>query len=258
MGVSPYGTALMLWEELTKRRPPKEQNFAMLRGNLLENKARASFELTHNIEMKPMLAEYEPWPIARASLDGFNKDLNTGLEIKTCSKKNFEKVKNGEVPIEFWPQLQQQLLVTGASKIYLYAFNGEEGVTLEVFPDVEYCKKLLEELKKFWNCVQTDTPPEADPQRDYEVIQDEALESYVTQWKMLKVEYESVKQEIETIEEKIRSGLQITRGLCNGVRLSKSQRKGLIQYKNIEVLKGIDLEQYRSKPSEVFSIKLIK
>ncbi len=258
MGDSPYLTFLQWWEIRTKRRPKQETTFQMTRGTNMEPKARACFELEYNIEMIPTLAEHADYPFIKASLDGYNPKLNVALEIKCCGKKNFEIVKSGQCPKDYFAQIQQQILVTGVHKVYLWAFNGEVGACLEILPDVAYCKKLLDQLIHAWALVQTDTPPEADPSRDYEVIKDEALESYISQWKNLKIESDSLKQDLESLEEKIRSGLQVNRGLCNGVRLTKSQRKGSIVYKNIPVLSGLDLEQYRGKPMEVFSIKMIK
>lgn len=257
MGESPYQTPLMLWEVKTKRRPPQETNWAMQRGTNMEPKARAEFELKHNVEMIPTLAEHATYPFIRASLDGYNKSKNSALEIKCCGKKNFELVKSGLVPLDYKAQIQQQILTTGVDKIYLWAFDGENGVSLEVYPDIEYCQTLLDKLIEFWKYIQTDTPPPADPKRDYEVIKDDALEVYVQQWKMLQDEFKEINQEIDALEEKIRSGLQIPRGLINGVRLTKTQRKGNIQYKNVKELEGVDLETYRGKPSEVFSIKLL-
>lgn len=258
MGESPYQTPFQLWETKTKRKPPQATNFAMTRGNNLEKKARASFELTHDIEMEPMLAEYAPWPIARASFDGFNKKLNAGLEIKCCGKKNFEMVKNGQVPLDYRAQIQQQILVSGAEKVFLYAFDGEAGVTLEVVPDVEYCKKLLEELKKFWDCVKNDIPPELDPTRDFEVIDDENLHQYVTDWKVIKTERDRIQRVLDALEEKMKSGLQVDRAICNGVRFTKSYRKGGINYNDIPVLKDVDLEKFRKPNIETFKISLLK
>jgi len=38
----------------------------------------------------------------------------------------------------------------------------------------------------------------------------------------------------------------------NGVRISKSVRKGNIQYNNVKELKGVDLEPYRAKNFEMW------
>lgn len=258
MGESPYLTALQLWEIKTKRKPPQETNFAMQRGTDMEPRARAALELTLNIDLNPALVEHEQYPFIRASLDGYNKELNVAAEIKCCGKKNFELVKSGQVPLDYKAQIQQQILVSGVEKVYLWAFNGETGVCLEVMPDIEYCKKLLSSLILFWECVTNDTPPDADPQKDYEIIADQNLEEHISTWKMIKTEYDIIKQELECLEEKIRSGLQVPRGICMGVRLTKTQRKGNIIYKDIPALSGINLEQYRAKPTETFSIKLLK
>lgn len=257
MGESPYQTPLQLWEERTKRKAPQETNFAMARGISMEPRARADFELTHNIEMPPVLGEHPEHPFIRASLDGYNAELNVALEIKCCGKKNFELVKSGIVPIDYKAQIQQQILVSGASKVYLHAFNGSTGATLEVLPDIEYCKILLKKLIEFWGFIQNDTPPPADPARDYEVIADNALEDYCKIWKAAKEQIELHQIILDDVEEKIRTGLQVQRAVCNGLRLTKSQRKGGIDYKSIKELEGVDLEKYRRATTESFRISLI-
>lgn len=258
IGASPWKTRLQLWEEKTRRREGFKGNYATTKGANLERKIRAHYELITGIEMKPTLAIHKDYDCMRCSLDGWNAKLNKGLEIKFVGAKDQEMAKSGKIPEKYWPQVQGQILYTGADSIDYISYDEKTYEIITVLPDIEYCRILQKEILAFWELVQTDTPPPPDPKRDYTIISDSSLEAYISDWKMLDVEYRKIKQELESIEEKIRSGLQINRGLCNGARLTKSQRRGSIQYKNIKELQGVDLESYRSEPVEVFSIKLLK
>src|SRR3990172_7017919 len=73
MGVSPWMTALQLWEIKTgKFKPSQESNWAMERGSRLEPKARAHYQLLTERDMTPALKEHPEYPFLRASLDGFD------------------------------------------------------------------------------------------------------------------------------------------------------------------------------------------
>lgn len=257
MGISPWKTRLQLWEEKTGRWTPPKGNWATQRGTDMEPKARATWELTHNIDMPPTLAEHQDYPFIKASLDGYNKDEQSILEIKCPGKKAHAEAVSGKIPDYYYPQLMHQFIATGAKKAYYYSFDGEEGVTIEVLPDEEYCQKLLCELIKFWKLVETDTPPEP-TDKDFQVLSDESLSRYCTDWKVLKAEADRINELLEDVEEKIRSGLQVPRAICSGVKLVKSSRRGAIDYGRIEILKSIDLEQYRKPASETFRISILK
>lgn len=257
MGVSPWTTRLQLWEIKTGKRKPQQSNWATERGNQMEPKARASYELYHNIDMPPTLAEHKDYPFIRASLDGYNQEQSIFLEIKCPGKADHQKALQGQVPEKYFPQLMQQFIVTGAKEGHYWSFDGENGALVVVKPDEEYCQKLLSELISFWNLVQTDTPPEASD-KDYELISDESLEKYCDQWKVLKSESDRINKELSELEEKIESGLQIPRGICNGLKFTKSFRKGNIDYGKIPELRGVDLEQYRKGSTEMFRIQVLK
>lgn len=170
MGVSPWSTAFELWLEKTgqtKRRDPNPfAAAAMLRGVLMEPEARAWYEAQTGLTMETISAEHEQYPYIRASLDGYNAEQNIGIEIKCPGKASHAKtLKSREVPDNYMPQIQQQLLVTGASRIDFVSYSGSikiESIIIPVYPDPEYQKVLLKKLIDFWLCVQGMTPPELD------------------------------------------------------------------------------------------------
>lgn len=258
MSVSPYKTRIQLWEEKIGIAKPFEGNWATQRGTNLEPKARACYELEHGVEMLPILAEHKEYPFIRASLDGYNAKLNRILEIKCPRRFDHEKALAGEVPEKYYAQIQHQFLVTGAFDAHYYSFDGEKGVTITVVPSVEYCEKLLNELIYFWDLVQKRIEPDPDPKRDYQKIQDDALFGYTEEWRIAKFKLGLASKALAEIEEKIRAGLQVPRAICNGLRLTKSLRKGSVDYSKIPELDGVNLESYRKPSTETFSIRILK
>lgn len=151
MGVSPYKKLQRLWEEklgLTKQR---ESTFIMRRGNRMEPVARAAYELETGMRMPPAVGFHSEFPFLRVSLDGFNEDANILLEIKYAGKKDHALAIDGKVPDKYWPQIQHQLLVTGALEAHYFSYNESKGSLVKVPPDFDYIKDLLARELHFWN-----------------------------------------------------------------------------------------------------------
>jgi putative phage-type endonuclease len=107
MGVSPWRTPHQLWQEKTKKIEAKQfSNFAIERGNRLEPKARAMFELLMDESFPPFVAEHPEFPQFRVSLDGWSEGLSAILEIKCPGEADHTKAKNGEVPEKYIWQVE--------------------------------------------------------------------------------------------------------------------------------------------------------
>lgn len=258
LGLSPWMTAYQLWEQKTGRSKKDQSNWATQRGVDMEPRARASYELEHNEDMPPCLAEHKDYPFLRVSLDGHNEKLSRILEIKYNGKKNHELALKGEIPDYYMAQIQMQLAVTGANHAHYYSYDGQVGITITVLPDLEWIERIIRAGIEFWEFVTTDTPPPFDLDKDYERVNDPALEAYCGAWKNLKTQYDEIKLEMDEVEEKIRSGLQVPRAICYSLRLTKSKRKGSVDYQRVPQLQGLNLEEFRKPDIDVFSIRAVK
>jgi len=160
MGVSPWGTPYKLWCDKTGLTPLVDSNsWATDRGNELEPMARADYELMHGLDMPVVLAAHAEYPFLRASLDGYNAEHKIILEIKCPGAADHASAAGGKVPDKYFPQLQHQLLVTGAAKAHYYSFDGRKAHLVEVLPDHSYIQGLLKKELAFWQCVTDKTPP---------------------------------------------------------------------------------------------------
>ena len=260
MKVSPWKTPYQLWEEKTKRvKRPYTGNFATDRGNRLEPIARATYELEQNCEAKAILVENEKFPFIRASLDGYDAEKGIVLEIKCPGRADHETALNGGVPDKYYPQIQHQLLACPAAKLaHYYSYDGERGTLVVVPPDLEYQKKLFDELCAFWLCIQNDTPPEP-MDRDFSMVDSEVLGGLLEVLDSKTKQYKAIEKEIEDLRRSVYESVDNKRVLINNRwRVNVCYRKGSIDYSGIPELLGVNLERYRKSGSVYKTITEIK
>lgn len=178
MGVSKWTTPFELWTYVTgvctRPEPNRFAEAAMQRGHDLEPQAREIANKQIGKVFSPLCVEDTDRPHARASLDGycglFSPDSAMQLyvvaggeilEIKCPGKVAHAKALKGEVPAEYYAQVQQQLYVSQASKAWYFSWDGESayGAVIEVLPDLEYQTRLVAALDAFWGRVQSMVPP---------------------------------------------------------------------------------------------------
>jgi putative phage-type endonuclease len=184
MGVSPWSTALQLFELKTGKREPQATNAAMQRGSDLELYARREFEFEHGGDFPPACLIHPDYPFLGASLDGWNPEQSTVVEIKCPGRADLELARNGKVPPKYLPQVMHLLLVSGADRCLYVTYDQDAGcISLTVERDEPYIALLLEKEIAFWRCVETDTPP--DPtEADVEHRDDEDWEAAARDYRL--------------------------------------------------------------------------
>lgn len=252
MGVSPWKTRFQLWLEKTERATNKP-NQSMLRGKVLEDTARKAFEEKTGLVVFPRVVQSidHEWMIA--SLDGIDMDETVVVEIKCAGEVDHALAKQGKIPEKYYPQLQHQLSVTKLEKCFYYSFDGNEGVIVEVTRDSQYIEPLIEEEKKFVECVVNQTAPPLSP-KDYRYRDDVVWNERAKKWLQVKHELENIEQEEKRLRDELIELANHQNSQGAGIRLTLSMRKGMIDYRSIPCLKEIDLEQYRKPSSRVWSL----
>jgi len=257
MGVSPWKTPFQLWEEKIGIGKTFQGNFATQRGHEMEPKARAAFELESGYEFNPVVAEHATYPFIRASLDGFNAELNAILEIKCPGKDDHQTAKDGKVPEKYWPQLQHQLLVTGAKVCFYYSYDGEKGATVAIHPDLEYIKMLMEAETKFWDLVQNKTAPDM-TDKDAVTIDEKELVFMAEQYAVYDAAIKDLEKKQEAIKKDLVEKCDHARTKIGKLTITKSPRMGNIDYSKITELSSVDLEQYRKPMTTLVTVKVDK
>jgi len=250
MGVSPWKTKIQLYNEKISQNDNTFVNESMQRGLDLEPIARDLFNIQTGIKMNPTVV-IKDW--AMASLDGISSCGQFIVEIKCPGHKDHAISLEGKIPDQYYPQIQHQMYVTDLQFAYYYSFDGIEGVIVIVKRDDEYIAKMVEEEKKFYECLINKIPPESN-QDNFIERNDDLWEEYASQWKLVT---ESIK-ELEIEEEKLRKKLIFLSGESNskgaGISLCQIQRKGNIDYSKIPELKTLNLDLYRKASINIWRI----
>lgn len=253
LGVSPWMTPYQLWEIKCGLIEKPPGNWATDRGNEMEPRARAQYELEHDIDMPPQLVIHKDFEWLRASLDGYNAAASRVLEIKCPGKDDHKLALNGIVPHKYMPQIQHQLLVTGAREAHYYSFDGNEGVTVQVLPDMEYISKMFKALCEFWRLIQDKKAPEL-TDRDIVKVRDPKLIELGGIYLAAKRAAESASRLAEKAKHDMLEAINARstihpRLVIGGLKAVRSVRKGNVDYSAIPELVGVDTESYRKPPS---------
>lgn len=254
MGLNPWKTPLMLWEEKLGLREPQVINDKMRDGSLMEEEARNYINSASPYNLQPVVLVSDAYHFMMASLDGYHaKDFGKIVEIK-CGKSSHELALKGEIPPYYMSQLQKQMFVSGISTISYFSYrSGIDNVEIIVSRDDAFIEKMIEAEKEFYRCMMDFTPPPA-TDRDYITIDSRDWRLHTEVWKSTKAQIKLLEAKEEALRKELIAMCDGKSSQGNGVRVSKSIRKGNIQYKNIKELENLDLEIYRAKPVEFYRI----
>lgn len=153
-----------LWREKLGLENKKARSWAMSEGARTEADTREWFEAVTGHTAIPLCVMHDDYPWIKASLDGWITSCSTPVEIKYARKEWHDEALAGTVPETYQPQLNHQLIATGAKSMFYVSFNPRYPVATR-YALVEYTpeKKVLEEhlrlLKSFWRCVSEKVPP---------------------------------------------------------------------------------------------------
>jgi putative phage-type endonuclease len=162
MGSLPFifEDTLELWKKKTGLPVPEFQmNDAIQLGIDTEDEALEKFTDATGIKMEPKCFTHPEYSYLRASLDGIDKKLKQGVEIKCPSATKYYTAKKGIVIPYYYTQVQQQMACSGLQEIYYWVYRQKEGgVLIKVPRNEEYIKELYRRAEIFWNKVLEEEP----------------------------------------------------------------------------------------------------
>lgn len=259
MGTSPWKTAYQLWEEKTGLvvEDQEKYNYITEKGHRLEPKAKALYELDKKISIETALIERQDNPKHRASLDGYNKEINKVVEIKFVGAgEKWEMAVNGKIPEYYMQQMQWQLYVSGADSNDYVAFNEKafEIKIITVYPDIEMIKEMVAEANKFWKLVEEKKEPGLSD-RDYKKVVSKELKDLLTEYASIKSVMKDLAKALKDKEPLIKEHPKWNhkRMVFGDIKLIEKTRRGSVDYKKIiaEHLPDLDLTKY-VKPSTTY------
>lgn len=256
MNVSPWQTPYGLWMQKMSGEE-KAMNASMRYGKETEDEERKAFEKMVGLTFFPdmtFVSKERSWQIA--SLDGIDFDQTIIMEIKQANAEDHETAKNGKVPEKYFPQLQHQFAVCERinTNLYCSSHKGNRCI-VEVKRDDAYIEALIKEEEKFYEeHILKGVSPELMP-KDYVEMADE-------RWNDLAILYKNVDREIKNLEKEKEKHKNALVSLCNGrsskgsgVVLTLTKPLGLIDYKAIPELFGVDLDKYRKAGTERWTLR---
>lgn len=198
-----------------------------------------------------------------ASCDGLTMSEDVAFEHKQYNAKLFDSLSNGVLPEEHMPQVQQIMLVTGATRVVFTCSDGtpDRLVTLDVLPDGEW----FERLRAGWAQFEHDLL-EYQPQAVIEVpeaeaiialpalavqIRGEVITSNLPAFRSAAERYiASIKTELETDEDFVNAAATVT--FCDDAekRLAAALDGAIAQMSTVdEVKRTVEhlIEQFRTK-----------
>lgn len=144
------------------RKTEKGKSEAMIHGIESEPMVRDMFIDLTGIRVEPGCGIHDRYTWMRASFDGINERGSLVIEIKSPkSPRSHESAVAGVVPNIYYPQIQHQLLVSGAECCFYVSWcaaskfsRADQLKIIKVPPSPDYQKYLLEEEVKFWEELQ--------------------------------------------------------------------------------------------------------
>lgn len=257
MGVSPWKTILELYnEKINCNSPSNSDNYATRRGLELELLALAKFEQETGFLMTPRVLVHKTIPYLSASLDGLEIENKCAVEIKCPGKTDHALALKDIVPEKYFPQLQHQMEVAGFTEMYYMSYVSDDDFTIfKVQKDEDYTKKLLEVEAAFWDKVTNRTPPESSDK--------DILDIDTEEWKIAVENYKDYKKGMEYLQQELDERKNRLIYLANnrsakgsGIKLTKSIRKGNVDYSKVVELIGVDLEPYRKPSYETWMVTI--
>jgi putative phage-type endonuclease len=257
LGVSPWMTAYQLWRIKTGRVASPDVTSAMAHGTKLEPLAREAYEHLTGFVMEPLVMVDGAYS---ASLDGITLDGGLVLEIKCPMNKESKllaEAKAGRVPVAVYWQIQTQLMVSGAELAHLYVYNGAGGILLEQRPEASAWDTIRTDWDRFMAQVHADDPPPM-TDRDTVVRTDAdwlaAAQAYIA----TKRRADEAAVALEALKRQLTDLARHSSEQGGGVSVSRYWKSGVIDYKKVPELAGVDLERYRGSAREELRVNILK
>ncbi len=228
-------------------------------GHTTEDLARPIIENEIGQTLYNVVAVSDTHPHIAASFDGITMDDSTIFEHKVyrnskASQERYDLAKKGKLLEMDMIQVQQQLLVSNADKCLFVVSDGtrENMAIVEVLPNKELQTEIIDGWEKFKKDVSEYTEA---------VTADEDLTSLYREYSKAKAIADEANTNVKNIEAEIKQRAKTITDetgaieiVGHGFGIHLMTRKGNVDYSKIEVLKDIDLEQYRKPSTQYYRI----
>ena len=246
----------ILWEQKQGLRGSSvdANNPAILHGNNMEAAALACFNKNFNANAAPVVGVNG---LYSGSLDGHGTDREGRsllVEIKcpwrATSSEVWRKAASGEIAsYYFWQMVHQQYVVPVEQAFFFVYISDDQFIVLPHIATEEDTAALLAAWDDF---------SASEPEADFVEMEDEHMKVLVTEHQALISQQKHLKAQLDQVETVMKARAGNDNVLAFGCKIQTIERKGSVDYKQIETLQDVDLEQYRKPPSKYQKISYLK
>ena len=232
LGVSPWGTPLELWQQKTgrARRPDISGDLRIRLGHRLEQVVAELYTAeTGNRVARDSHSYTLPKLPLIGHIDRRCVGKRRGLEIKTSLGRfgghDWTDADDG-VPLHYLMQVHGYLVLTGWESWDVAALLA--GPALRIYTiqrDPEMADLLIEGVRRFWECVETDTPPapidSTDANRRWPqsigtaVTASDSARTYIERLHEIRIQINNAEREAEHLELLLKTELQDAEALVD-------------------------------------------
>ena len=230
LGLSPYKSALELWQEKRGDAPDREQTPLMIAGLKLEPIILDYFNAATGRKAVPAqkLLRSKKWPWLGATLDAWDAENRGPVELKFCREYSADLWSDSANPL-YVPQLMTQILVTGAAAgSFGVLVGGWDFRWMDLPLDAMMAHEILRESHKFARQCRSGEPPGADGSKSAKEALDRQWPAREDVTVSLSHKVAELVTELDQIDEDVKSA---------------QARKALIRNLVIEEMKGADLSE---------------
>jgi len=262
MGTNPWCTPYKLCKIKRSEIIEDLDNPAMKHGRDTEPLARDCYFVETGVDVAPLQVFHPTIPYMMANLDGINSLKTVSVEIKCpYGDKDHIIAKKGIIPEKYYPQLQHQVEILyalyGIDSVDYYSYKKGETVLITVQRDEKYINTMIAKQLEFWNHVTGGTYPEKTSKDE------EYIDRYDSEWREAAIERVEINYQQKILDEREMKNREKLISISNekktqgfGVRVTDCPRKGLVDYKSIPELKGVDLEAYRKTGTSYWKVSV--
>ena len=260
MGLAPYQTRKDVMRRMVREYHGLESEFkgnaATEWGTMNEAGAIKQFEMETGLTVSP--APFIEYGMRYgASPDGFVSDGSL-IEVKCpYGLRNVGEFKLIEDQMHYYAQVQFQLFCTKNERgAYFYQWSPFSSCIEFVERNDDYIVEMMQECEKFYSEYLTEREmPNAKKYLDIEPSNE--LDDMMNQYQFYKAERERIDEKMKELLDGMVTLTDGVGGTIAGHKLFKTEKQGAISYAKAikELLPNADLEPYRGKPSEYWSVK---
>jgi len=250
LGVSPWRSAYDLWRLKLGLKEPDVLNDAMKRGMDAEEAGRvlAVDEIGVDFTPQVIVSTRNPWLMA--SLDGLSTCKKIMLEIKTPMPHNYAKSAAGDIPRDYYIQMQTAFAASDGviEKCYFCIYSPEKNEVSYrvVVRDEDLISEIITESKIFHDRLKNYDPPPP----PHLVIENREMRAAWDDY----IKYCDDEKQVALLKEEAKARILKLCGsdsvVSFGNKVTRYYQNGFVNYKAIPELKHVDLNAYRAKPAE--------